>query len=60
MPRVKRALEQAGARQRGLVSPTGLLLAILEDDDAMATRLLVGLGYDVKALRAALAAAVES
>jgi Clp amino terminal domain, pathogenicity island component len=60
MPRVKRALEQAGARQRGLVSPTGLLLAILEDDDAMASRLLIGLGHDLEALRAALAAAVES
>jgi len=38
------------------VTPAGLLLAIVEDGDAMATRLLVGLGQDLEALRAALAA----
>jgi hypothetical protein len=60
MPRVKRALERACAHQTGLASSTGLLLSIVEDDDAMATRLLVGLGQDLEALRAGLRAAVET
>ena len=60
MPRVKRALERACAHQAGLASSTGLLLSIVEDDDATATRLLVGLGQDLEALRAGLRAAVET
>lgn len=60
MPRVKRALERAGDRRPGLVSPTGLLLGIVGDDEAMATRLLVRLGQDVPALRAALEVAVDA
>jgi ATP-dependent Clp protease ATP-binding subunit ClpA len=56
MPRLKRAFERASTHQLGLVTPAGLLLAIVEDGDAMATRLLVGLGQDLEALRAALAA----
>ena len=60
MPRVKRALERACAHQPGLASSTGLLLGIVEDDDATATRLLVGLGQDLEALRAVLRAAVET
>jgi ATP-dependent Clp protease ATP-binding subunit ClpA len=60
MPRVKRALERACARRPGLVNPQGLLLGIVEDDEAMATRLLVLLGIDVSALRIALAAAVDT
>ena len=56
MPRLKRAVERASTHQLGLVTPAGLLLAIVEDGDAMATRLLVGLGQDLEVLRAALAA----
>jgi len=56
MPRLKRAVERASTHQLGLVTSAGLLLAIVEDGDAMATRLLVGLGQDLEALRAALAA----
>lgn len=58
MPRVKQALERACDRRPGPVSPTGLLLGVLEDDEAMATRLLVRLGQDLPALRTALAVAV--
>ena len=60
MPRVKRALERASARQPGPASSTGLLLGIVEDDDAMATRLLVDLGQNLVALRAVLRASVET
>jgi hypothetical protein len=60
MPRFKRALERACVRRPGPVSPPGLLLGIVEDDDAPATRLLVGLGHDLDALRAALTVAVDA
>jgi ATP-dependent Clp protease ATP-binding subunit ClpA len=56
MPRVKQALERACVRSgdRNAVSPSALLLSVLDDEEAMATRVLAGLGVDVAALQVAL------
>jgi len=56
MPRVKQALERASARSspRTLVSPSVLLVSVLDDEHATATQLLVALGVDVAGLQRAL------
>jgi HEAT repeat protein len=61
MPRVKQALERASARSgpRALVSPATLLLSVLDDDEAMAAHVLVGLGVDVSGLRHTLTVATR-
>ncbi len=61
MPRVKQALERASVRASSgtLVSPSALLHSVLDDDEAMATSVLVGLGVDVAALQVALSTAAD-
>ena len=61
MPRVKQALERASTRAspRTLVSPSALLLSVLDDEEAMAMHLLVGLGVDVPGLQHALVASPD-
>ena len=57
-PRVKRALEyarqHADSRQRTTIDPAGLLLAIVEVEDALSNRLLEEVGVDPAAVRRVL------